>query len=214
MRISLLCSTRGHPVWQALERWLARHSAQHQVELVDDAGALSGGDLLFLISCQQIVGRELRGRYVQTLVAHASDLPEGRGWSPLVWQILEGRGRIAVTLLEAADEVDAGAILGQRWLEFGGHELSDEINASLFAAELELLDLALEKFGALTPRPQDGSRATWYRRRTPEDSRLDLQKTLGEQFDLLRVCDPQRYPAFFEHRGHRYVLRIEKDDHE
>jgi len=214
MRISVLCSTRGHPVWGELERWVARQSAQHRVELVDDVGLLAGGDLLLLISCQQIVGRDLRERYGKTLVVHAADLPEGRGWSPLVWQILAGRQRIAVTLLEAADAVDAGAILGQRWLEFAGHELSDEINASLFAAELALLDFAVAQSGSITPRPQDESRATWYRRRTPEDSRLDPEKTLGEQFDLLRVCDPQRYPAFFDYRGHRYVLRIEKDDHE
>ena len=214
MNISVLCSTRGHPVWEGLERWVARQSAQHQVELVDKLGALSGGDLLLLISCQQIVGRDVRNRYGQALVVHASDLPEGKGWSPLVWQILEGRQRIAVTLLEASDEVDSGAILGQRWLEFAGHELIEEINVSLFAAELDLLDFAVAQFGAVTPRAQDGSCATWYRRRTPEDSRLDPEKTLGEQFDLLRVCDPQRYPAFFEYRGHRYLLRIVKDDHE
>lgn len=214
MKISVLCSTRDHPAWPELERWVARQSRQHQVELVDRPGALSGGDLLFLVSCQEIVGGDLRSRYRQTLVVHASDLPEGRGWSPLVWQILEGRDRIAVTLLEAADEVDAGPILGQRWLVFEGHELVDEINASLIEAELALLDLAVAQFGFLAPRAQDEGRASWYRRRRPEDSRLDPGKTLGEQFDLLRVCDPQRYPAFFEHRGHRYRLRIEKDDHE
>jgi methionyl-tRNA formyltransferase len=27
---------------------------------------------------------------------------------------------------------------------------------------------------------------------------------------LLRVADPQRFPAFFDLRGHRYLVRIEK----
>jgi methionyl-tRNA formyltransferase len=32
---------------------------------------------------------------------------------------------------------------------------------------------------------------------------------LGEAFDLLRVADPERYPAFFEHRGRTYRIRID-----
>jgi methionyl-tRNA formyltransferase len=35
---------------------------------------------------------------------------------------------------------------------------------------------------------------------------------LAEQFDLLRVVDSERFPAFFEYRGRRYKLKIEKDD--
>ena len=30
------------------------------------------------------------------------------------------------------------------------------------------------------------------------------------QFDLLRVVDTERYPAFFDCRGRRYIVKIEK----
>jgi methionyl-tRNA formyltransferase len=33
---------------------------------------------------------------------------------------------------------------------------------------------------------------------------------LAEQFDLQRICDPERYPAFFELHGHRYKLTLDK----
>jgi methionyl-tRNA formyltransferase len=141
---------------------------------------------------------------------HASDLPKGRGWSPLVWQILEGHQDIAVTLLEAQDPVDSGVIWAKRWLHFAGHELYDEINAALFTAELELMDYALAHCDNIVPQVQDEARASWYRRRTPEDSRIDPQRPLFEQFDLLRVADPERYPAFFELRGQRYEISIRK----
>jgi methionyl-tRNA formyltransferase len=63
------------------------------------------------------------------------------------------------------------------------------------------------------PAPQDASVApTYHPRRTPAMSELDPHKTIAEQFDLLRVADPDRYPAFFHFRGHRYVLKIEKAD--
>ena len=48
-------------------------------------------------------------------------------------------------------------------------------------------------------------------RRTPASSQLDLEKTLGEQLDLLRVCDPERYPAFVERNGQRFYLTISKE---
>jgi methionyl-tRNA formyltransferase len=69
---------------------------------------------------------------------------------------------------------------------------------------------ALEVAGSATPKPQDDRAPTYYRRRTPEDSRLDPQRSIAEQFDLLRVVDPDRFPAFFDLCGHRYVVRIEK----
>lgn len=210
MKLSVLCSDPAHPIQPRLRDWCGRQSVHHQVELVTHSAALSGGDLLFLISCAEVIGSEIRGRYGASLVIHASDLPHGRGWSPLVWQVLEGRNRIAVTLLEAADQVDRGPIWHQVWLDLEGHELVDELHAALFDAELDLMDYAVAQARQIRPRPQAEAVGKPYRRRTPEDSRIDPDRNLAEQFDLLRVADPDRYPAFFDFRGHRYQIILKK----
>ena len=62
---------------------------------------------------------------------------------------------------------------------------------------------------ALCSRIQSGD-PTYYPKRKPEDSRLDFYKPLSDQFNLLRVCDNERYPAFFEWKGSRYMIRISK----
>jgi spore coat polysaccharide biosynthesis predicted glycosyltransferase SpsG len=36
--------------------------------------------------------------------------------------------------------------------------------------------------------------------------------SIAEQFDLLRVVDPEHYPAFFDYRGKRYIIKMEKAD--
>jgi methionyl-tRNA formyltransferase len=210
MRISVVCTERRHPVFTVLERWCAILSSEHDVMLTDKVESLSGGDFLFLISCNAIVTSAVRARYCFSLVVHASELPEGRGWSPLIWQILEGRSDIVVTLLEAQEPVDSGPIWAQRSLHFAGHELFDEINSSLFAAEIELMDYAIANFNNIAPYTQDETQASWYRRRTPEDSRIDPQRSIAEQFNLLRIADPERYPAFFEIHGQRYNISIRK----
>jgi methionyl-tRNA formyltransferase len=190
--------------------WQARTQAQHQVEIVSTSKALTGGDLLFLISCTEMIARSDRDRYRATLVIHASDLPKGRGWSPHIWQLLEGRSIIPVTLLEADDKVDSGAIWGQRYLHLDGHELFDEINSRLFDLESELMDLAVANADTMIPTPQRSDQPTYYRKRTPEDSRIDPHQSIAAQFDLLRVADPQRFPAFFDFRGCRYRIKLEK----
>jgi hypothetical protein len=39
---------------------------------------------------------------------------------------------------------------------------------------------------------------------------LNLDLTLREQFNLLRVVDNERYPAYFELNGIKYVIKINK----
>jgi methionyl-tRNA formyltransferase len=210
MKVSVLCSSASHPVYPHLEGWVKRARAAHDVELVQKKAELSGGDVLFLISCHEIISAADRQAYGASLVIHASDLPVGRGWSPHIWQIVEGKNEIVVSMIEAQDKVDTGAIWAQRPLVLEGHELHDEINEKLFAIELELMDEALSKFGRATPTAQDDRAPSYYPKRTPADSRLDPERPIAEQFDLLRVADPARFPAFFDLRGHRYVVRIEK----
>lgn len=210
MKISILCSSSSHPVYRHLEQWAAVARASHEVELLQKKAELSGGDILFLISCHEIISAQDRARYGASLVIHASDLPLGRGWSPHIWQILEGSHDIVVSLLEAEDQVDTGAIWAQRHMVLEGHELYDEINAKLFAIEMDLMSDAVAVEARRAPVRQDDRTPTYYRRRGPEDSRLDPNRPIAEQFDLLRVVDPQRFPAFFDLRGHRYVVRIEK----
>ena len=48
-------------------------------------------------------------------------------------------------------------------------------------------------------------------RRRPRDSGLDINKTIAEQFDLLRVVDNERYPAFFHWNDRKFQLNISSE---
>jgi methionyl-tRNA formyltransferase len=211
MKISILCTDPNHPVITNLNNWMDEISAKgHNPTLVYDKSELAGGDILFLVSCSQMIRETDRTKYKAALVLHASDLPKGRGWSPHIWNILEGINQITVTLLDARDQVDSGAIWLKTTFPLEGHELLPEINEKLFAAELWLMTQAIEKFGSIIPIPQQGDPRPYLIKRTPADSELDPQKTIAEQFDLLRTVDSKRYPAFFDYRGKRYLIKIEK----
>jgi methionyl-tRNA formyltransferase len=207
-----VCSDAGSwinsSIPQLLLPWLA---AGHQCAWGHDARQLPGGDLCFYLSYGRIVDQETRSRYRNNLVVHESDLPQGKGWSPLTWQILEGKNRIPVTLIEAAERVDSGIIYAQDWLEFEGHELIDELRRKQASATVSLCQWFIANY------PQSAAQGTeqrgkesFYPRRKPVDSKLDLNKSLAEQFHLLRVVDNERYPAFFEISNHKYIINVMK----
>ena len=139
----------------------------------------------------------------------ASALPKGKGWSPLTWQILEGKNKIPLTLFEANDKIDDGDIYFKDILELKGGELIQEIRKKL---SVKLEELIFKFLNDKNPKPikQKGSE-TMYPRRNYNDSYLDSQKSISEQFNLLRVCDNEKYPAFFIHNNKKYILKIYED---
>lgn len=215
MKISILCTDHLHPIVESLCDWVKKmRDKEHTVSLVFDKKNLLGGDILFLVSCSQIIGQDERAKYKSTLVLHASDLPKRRGWSPHIWSILDGENEISVSLLEATEPVDTGLIWLKTSFSLEGHELLDEINEKLFNAELFLMTYAVERVDKINPSEQIGEPGSYMRKRTPADSEIDPLKSISEQFNLLRVVDANRYPAFFYYRGYKYQLKIEKVESE
>lgn len=208
----ILNSNESHPVNPWLERWIKANQAEHDIRLVRQVSELDRGDILFLISCTEIVTQAYRDQFVKTLVVHASDLPKGRGWSPHVWEILKGAETITVSLLEAEEKVDSGSLWHKINVDIPKSALYDEINQIIFDVELQLMTFAVENFSTIEPVQQNDTGATYWPQRSPEDSELDIHKSIEEQFNLLRVCDPQRFPAYFYLEGRKFKILIEADD--
>jgi len=213
MKITLLCSDLTHPVVGYLNEWIKVNSNTHKISFVHRKADLVGGDILFLISCSEIIEPRDRDLFKACLVLHASDLPSGRGWSPYVWEIVSGAVSITVSLIEAEDKVDTGRIWKKITKPVPKHALWQEINTILFDAELELIDFAVNSFDQVSPQEQSKIvEPTYHRRRNPSDSEINPEKSIAEQFDLIRVCDPERYPAYFKMHGHCFKLTLEKID--
>lgn len=209
MDITIICSDKQHKIFPYLECWVEENSKVHNVSLVTKPEDVTKGNILFLISCTKIIKSDLRERFKQTLVIHESDLPKGRGWSPLVWQIINGSNTIPISLIDAAEKVDSGDIWKKEFVILEGHEVADEINDKVFPVKIKLMDFAIKNMDSIRKIPQKGE-PTYFTRRKPEDSELDVTKTIGDQFDLMRVADNKRYPSFFNFRGHRYKIIIDK----
>ena len=68
-----------------------------------------------------------------------------------------------------------------------------------------------DKFDVIEPEAQNHQlQPTYLEKRTPEDSAINAHRSIAEQFDLIRVCDPKRFPAYFKIHGHTYKVYLEK----
>lgn len=181
------------------------------VSLVHDQSQLQDGDYCFLLGCSQILKRSVNKKFKKIFVVHESDLPKGRGWSPLSWEILNNSYQFYVSLIQISDRIDSGNIYLKKRFKLKGNELYCEwkkiqANYSFIVIKQFLLlknkDVSLKQLGD----------ATYYKRRKPEDSELNINLPLIEQFNLLRIVDNDSFPAFFRYRNSKFFLKISKDE--
>ena len=168
-----------------------------------------GFDLVFVLGYTRLLKGDILDANKLLLVIHECDLPKGRGFAPVQWQILEGKNDITVCLLKVSNEADTGDIFDKMLLSFDGTELYEEVRRKQALITFELIARFLDKYPNVSCEKQIGE-PTFYRRRNPSDSRLDIDQTIRNQFNLLRICNNKDWPAFFEISGVRYQIKIEK----
>ena len=124
---------------------------------------------------------------------HPSLLPELRGAAPIEWAIINGLTKTGVTIMQLDAGMDSGPIL---------HQIPEDVPADITAGELAthlaevgaeaLVEaLALLEQGAIRPRPQDSSRATYAPKLTRETARLDWSAPAERVARLVRGLDPK-----------------------
>jgi len=210
MKISIL--TDNHTSWfvhygKILEQELI--ILGHEVKYVFNKFDLEAGDICFLLSCSRIIEDKFLLLHKNNIVVHASDLPKGKGFSPLQWQILEGSNNIILSLIEAVTEVDAGPIYFKHSVLFKGHELYNELRNVLGLEIIVMCVKFVNQYNQLKPVRQNGE-STFYKKRTDLDDQVDPSKSIIELFNHFRIADSQNYPLYFNLYGHKYLIRIEK----
>lgn len=184
------------------------------VTFINDSKDLPRNQIVFILSYYKILKESDLAKNLHNIVIHESNLPNGKGWSPASWNILEGRNKLTLTLFEANEKYDAGDIYFKDTISLSGDELADEWRKKI---ALKKLDMCIQFVSNLkyyeshkTPQELTNIQESFYPKRTPVDSKLDVNKSIQDQFNLLRIVDNELYPAYFELNGCEYVLKIYK----
>ena len=210
MRITILTDNPNSWIMPFIEELKTYLRDNHEVLHVFKSEQVTEGDVLFILSCEKLVKSNVLKLNKNNIVVHPSGLPEQRGWSPLTWQVLEGKNTIPICLFEAAAEADDGGVYIRDKIELDGTELNTEMKQKQGEITLRMIKENLKEKEALPAVPQKGE-PSFCPRRMPEDSEISISDSIKNQFNKLRVSDNERYPAFFYHKETKYILKIHKE---
>lgn len=132
----------------------------------------------------------------ECVIFHMTDLPYGRGGSPLQNLIARGHEETRLTALRCVGAMDAGPVYMKRPLSLLGTAEEVLMRAGALTAAM-IAEIALDR---PEPQPQQGE-PTMFTRRTPDDGTLAAATTLAEAYDLIRMLDADGYPRAFADFG-------------
>src|SRR3984885_13414469 len=133
---------------------------------------------------------------------HMTDVPFGRGGSPLQNLIVHGFRETKLTALRMTREFDAGPVYLKESLSLEGGAEEIYLRAGQLSAAM-IQRIIREK---MTPVPQQGKPVN-FKRRKPSESEISDPGSLEKLFDFIRMLDADGYPhAFLRHSGFRFEL--------
>jgi methionyl-tRNA formyltransferase len=131
---------------------------------------------------------------------HMTDVPFGRGGSPLQNLIVRGLRETKLTALRMSGEFDAGPVYMKEPLSLAGGAEEIYLRAGRLSAMMVERIIRVEP----KPVPQRGQ-AVNFKRRKPEQSQVGITASLEELHNFIRMLDAEEYPrAFLQHAGFRF----------
>lgn len=140
---------------------------------------------------------------VECVCFHMTDVPYGKGGSPLQNLISRGHRETQLTALRMVEAVDAGPVYLKRPLSL--HGSAEEIFTRAMHLSVEMMRAII----AEEPHPKEQSKlsSVHFQRRQPAQSALPSMGTLGSLRDHIRMLDAKGYPpAFIDHGAFRFHL--------
>ena len=127
-----------------------------------------------------------------TINVHPSLLPKYRGASPIQWALANGDAETGVSVLYVTPKMDAGDILAQERFPISPDDTFCTLEPKLAAKGADLLLRVLDHFraGQTQGVPQDEAQATFARKLSKEDGRVDWRLPAETLRNRLRGFSP------------------------
>lgn len=138
----------------------------------------------------------------ECVVFHMTDLPFGRGGSPLQNLIVRGIDMTKISAIRVDDGIDTGPVYLKKELKLNG-KASDIFNRASNIIFNKMIPYILEN--EPLPVPQKGNVVN-FKRRAPSESDISSLRSYEEAYDYIRMLDAEGYPPAFIDIG---KLRIE-----
>lgn len=143
---------------------------------------------IFIPHWSKIIPKEIYNNY-ECILFHMTDLPFGRGGSPLQNLIINGYKKTKISAIRVEKGIDTGPIYLKRNLLLNGSARDIFLRAS--ETIFEMIDEILKK--GPYPIEQVGV-PTYFKRRKPDQSNISNLDKLNTIYDYIRMLDCEGYP--------------------
>lgn len=158
----------------------------------DEVKAL-GADIMITCAYGQLLTEDILRAFDKGVWnLHASLLPEFRGASPIQSAILAGKSHTGVTVMKTELSLDTGGILLVKRCETGDKncvQLSEEL--SRLSAECAVEAVELISKGDVRLLIQDEAKATYCKKITKSDAKIDFNNSCAHICGVIRAMNPQ-----------------------
>ena len=156
-------------------------------------------DRIFFPHWSYIIKPAIFNQY-DCIIFHMTDLPYGRGGSPLQNLITRGHKTTKISALKCSSGIDTGPVYLKKELSLDG--TAQEI----FQRATEIIEEMIVEIVETNPTPiEQIGEIVLFERRKPEDSDISDLNDLEKIYDHIRMLDAEGYPnAFFESNGIRF----------
>ena len=152
-------------------------------------------DVIFIPHWSYIIPNDIFENY-ECIVFHMTDLPFGRGGSPLQNLISRGIYSTKISALKVDKGIDTGDVYLKENLELDG-TATDIFERANHIIQKMIISILQNK---IKPVPQKGN-VTIFKRRKPHQSNIIELKTLQKVYDYIRMLDADGYPkAYLENK--------------
>lgn len=179
-------------------KWYLASSSQELQELLDHVNP----KFIFFIHWRWIVDESVVNNY-NCVCFHMTDVPYGRGGSPLQNLIVQGHKDTVLTALKMEPTLDTGPVYMKKKLSLDGRAEDIYIRATYLSWEIikEMIHTDIK------PTPQQGETVV-FKRRTPDQSELPGNLPIEKVYDHIRMLDAPNYPhAYLEHNGYKIEFK-------
>ena len=149
-------------------------------------------EYIFFPHWSWIIPKEIYENY-RCIVFHMTDLPFGRGGSPLQNLIVRGIEDTKISALRVDGGIDTGDIYLKKDLNLNGAAEEIFIRAAKIIFNEMIPKIINEN---ITPQPQQGE-IVEFTRRKPHQSELKADFDLKKIYDYIRMLDAEGYPEAF-----------------
>jgi methionyl-tRNA formyltransferase len=156
---------------------------------------------VFFPHWSSIIPEEIHSAYT-CVIFHMTDLPFGRGGSPLQNLISRGIKNTKMSAIRCIAQLDAGPIYLKKDLSLEGSA------AEIFARCVPLISEMILEIVTKNPNPvPQAGEPVIFRRRKPSESNIQGIDTLEQLYDHIRMLDAPGYPhAFLETENFRIEI--------